>query len=164
MILQNISVLDTWCSGFLCDRQRIKELNRDQAACGCFQSSSRVSNMVIYFDLEVKGNAEFKVNQFSSNKFSNLFINEPFPGALNWRAFDHNKHLNRLIDFIESIITYININCGWIVSEWSKRGEVSDMALLAKESVSGSKISASDIKHQLTSIDINIDFDVNEEV
>ena len=46
-------------------------------------------------------------------------MNEPFPDALNQRAFDHNKNLDCLIDFIETIIKYINTNGGWIESGWS---------------------------------------------
>ena len=85
LTLQNVSVVDTKCSGFLCDRQRIYEIQRNQEGCGCFSASNRLSNMVICFDLLVKSNIDVYITQFCSNRFSNLFLTEPFPDAMTWR-------------------------------------------------------------------------------
>lgn len=160
LVVRNVSVIDTKCSGFLCDRQRIQEIQRNQEGCGCFAHSTRLSNMVISFELLVKTNVDFIVSQFSSHRFSNLFLTEPFPDALTWRAFDHNDNLAELINSIESIVEMVNGNGGWIVTGWSKRGEISDMTLSDKEN--NKKISASEVKHHVTSIDMARQFTVTQ--
>ena len=147
-----MSVIDTKCSGFFCDRQRIQEIQRHQEGCGCFAHSTRLSNMVISFELLVKANVDFIVSQFSSHRFSNLFLTEPFPDAMTWRVFDHNENLDELINSIESIVDMVNKNGGWIVTGWSKRGEISDMTLSDRDN--NKKISASEVKHHVTSIDM----------
>ena len=68
--------------------------------------------MVILFELLVKANVHFIVSQFSSHCFSNIFLTEPFPNVLIWRAFDHNDNLDDLIDSIESIVKMVNGNSG----------------------------------------------------
>ena len=105
--------------------------------------------MVISFELLVKANVNFIVSQFSPHRFSNLFLNEPFPDAMTWRIFDHNDNLDSLINSVEAIVEMVNKNGGWIVTGWSKRGEISDMTLSDEYN---KKISASEVKHHVTTI------------
>ena len=78
--------------------------------------------MVISVDLAVHTNIKFDALQFTLHQFSNLFVNQPFPDGLNWRVFDHNSNLDKLIDSILSIVDYVNDNGGWLITGWSKRG------------------------------------------
>ena len=59
---------------------------------------------------------------------------------------------------IESIVDMVNRNGGWFVTGWSKRGEISNMTLSDKDS--NKKISASEVKHHVTMIDMAQHFNV----
>ena len=107
--------------------------------------------MVISVDLVVHTNIEFDALQFTSHQFSNLFVNHPFPDGLNWRVFDHNSNLDKLIDSILSIVDYVNDNGGWLITGWSKRGEINDISVTND---TNKKVASSEIKHHITTIQI----------
>ena len=153
LTVHNVSVVDTKCTGFFCDRQRIHELNRTMKGCGCYSTTTRLSNMVISFDLAVHANIEFDALQFTSHQFTNLFLNKPFPDGINWRVFDHNSNLDKLIDSILSIVDYVNDNGGWLITGWSKRGEINDISI-TNTGDTNKKVAASEIKHHITTIQI----------
>ena len=148
----NVSVEDTKCNGFFCDRQRIRDVNRSKKGCGCFTTTSRLSNTVINFDMQIKAPSTFEQMEFTSHRFSNLFLTEPFPDGVSWREFDYNENLDALMLSVERIIHYVNQRGGWLVTGWSKRGEVNDVTLAETEG--NKKIASSESRNHVTSIEI----------
>ena len=150
----NVSVEDTKCNGFFCDRQRIRDVNRSKKGCGCFTTTSRLSNTVINFDMQIKASSTFEQMEFTSHRFSNLFLTEPFPDGVSWREFGYNENLDALMLSVESIIHYVNQRGGWLVTGWSKRGEVNDVTLVETTAEGNKKVASSESRNHVTSIEI----------
>ena len=150
----NVSVEDTKCTGFFCDRQRIRELNRGLKGCGCFTTTTRLSNMVISFDMMIHGHSSFEQMEFTSHRFTNIFLTQPFPDGVSWRDFDHNDNLDSLMNSVESIVHYVNGKGGWLVTGWSKRGEVNDATLVNTTADGSKKVASSEIRHHVTTVEI----------
>ena len=162
--LMNASVIPSKCNGYFCDRQRIHDLDNQQAGCACFQSGGRLSNIVISCNLKIKiqHNEESPIiaTQFCSHRFTNVFLKKPFPGDVYWSHFDQNTAFEILLDSIIATIKVINENGGWTVIGWSKRGEINDVAF--KQSDTAEKVTSSEINHHITSIVPANDLSINE--
>jgi hypothetical protein len=139
-------------------------MDKQQVGCACLQTGGRLSNIVISCNLKIKiqHHEETPViaTQFCSHRFTNVFVKEPFPRGIVWIQFDQNADFETLLDIIIETIDVINDNGGWIVSGWSKRGEINDVAF--KQSDTTEKVTSSDINHHITSLVPANDLSIHE--
>ena len=70
----------TQCSGLFCDKQRSVEILRGQRACGCYHMNNRVGSLALAHEIDVSlgDNQLMSMVDFSSTKFSNLYLKSPF--------------------------------------------------------------------------------------
>ena len=77
------AAVKTTCSGNLCDRQRISDWNGIKG-CGCYGMSPNSSSLALTHAISVLSNTgeELKMDEFSSRKFSSLYLTEAIPGSV----------------------------------------------------------------------------------
>ena len=75
------SIIKTSCSGNLCDRQRVNDW-LGVKGCGCYGMSPNSSSLVIQHALSMtpSQNRQMNMLEFSSLKFSELYLNVEIPG------------------------------------------------------------------------------------
>ena len=124
----------TTCSGFLCDKQRCSDWN-GKRGCGCYHMTQYRTNIAfehsIYFDTQ---RGRIVHNNFSSTKFSLLYLNDNIPGAVRISALRMSNAYWEIEDAIENVVDYVNDNGGWTVVGWYKRGVINDRSLLEANS------------------------------
>ena len=157
LVLKNLSVAESNCTGLFCDRQNLDE--NSNYGCGCYQGSdTRHAKLVLSFCLEIEdGNNSFEVEDFSSHRFTQYFLQVPFPSTTCYNAWDHTPKYMDLVARINRILTLVNQSGKWSVIGWCKRGEINDQNF--SEEVQ--KVTSADVKHHVTSIfPYNTDGDV----
>ena len=66
----------------LCDRQRISDWNNSKG-CECYGMAPNSSGLAIQHAITVNVDGEtFKMDEFSSKKFSSLYFNDDIPGSV----------------------------------------------------------------------------------
>ena len=116
------------CSGLFCDRQK---LDTAQQKCGCYTMISRLSNIVLQFEVSVSsdvGRFQFTTNNFSSYQFSCLFLSDGrLPPSVQANTFQQNfTMLDQICGSVEDCVQFINNNGGFDVVGWYKQGEIND--------------------------------------
>lgn len=124
------NVHSTQCSGQLCDKQRAVEISRGNRACGCYHMHTRVGNLTLVHKICVSkgGNELLAMDDFSSSKFSNIFLKEPFSSTVKFNLLDLTPAFFKMQTCIDEVTKYINDNGGFTVSGWYKRGEINDIS------------------------------------
>ena len=142
-------VLSTNCSGLFCDRQRTLELLRTGKKCGCYFMRSIASNLAIVHTLKVEDDEDtLKIEDFSSFKFSLLYLTEYFPKSTQRISFDAgSSNLENLYECMDQVLDFYNKNGGFTIIGWYKRGEINDSIQNESE-----KVTSSVVTYHVTSI------------
>ena len=141
------------CSGYFCDRQRVKELVTLKKGCGCYYTG-RNSSIVVKFELSANvGETVLEISDFTSYKFQQIFMNGRIPIGAAVESFCVTSLVyENLYDNICEVIDFINTRGGWTIVGWSKRGEINDVS---PESTTGSateKVEAPSVSHHIVRI------------
>lgn len=152
LFLHNFSVVQTKCNGLFCDRQGVCKEKKDNG-CGCYSDGNTMhANLTICFDLGIEtenATESFEYCDYTSHKFTQFFLNTPFPSSTRWQSFDHDEqNYPKLMTCIENILEYVNNNGKWTIIGWTKRGEINDITFRDTDS----KVSSSELKHHVTCI------------
>ena len=120
------------CSGVFCDRQNCVANNKSSKACGCYSNQNRLSSLVLCYDLLLRYGTdrgkEMNIENFTSLKFSKLFLDHDLPLSLTCNRLDNTEESFNLEDSIDSVLQYINETGGFTVVGWYKRGEIVDVS------------------------------------
>ena len=66
------------------------------------------------------------MDDFSSSRFSMLYMKQPFSPTVGINQVDATDEFFKLQDCIDAVVKYINDNGGFTVLGWYKRGEIND--------------------------------------
>ena len=150
--VKTAELINSDCSGYFCDRQRSCELLRTGKKCGCYVMRGFSSNISVNHGITVDhsdSGTNFQMEDFSSMKFSLLYLSEYFPKSTKRISFDVTDNEDRLYEAIDKVVNFYNVNGGFTVIGWYKRGEVND---LNKIDENNEKVSSSVISHHVTTI------------
>jgi hypothetical protein len=149
--LSKTKVCETSCAGFFCDKQRADEIVRP-TACGCFNMLGYRSRLAVAHNVTVRINDSNStiITQkcFSSASFSRVYLKGLFPQNSNAGMFEHNNQYRELKNAATTNVSLVNLNGGWTVIGWYKRGMMTDRALIGNV-------------EQLAENDTQVDGDVN---
>ena len=101
-------------------------------ACGCYSMDSRIANADIVHNINftsMHGETLFDVNDFSSIRFTNLYMNDALSRNIPANYFDDYEKIIELDDKLQKIINHINDNNGFVVVGWYKRSEIEDIGI-----------------------------------
>ena len=127
--LRTLSFVDSKCSGLFCDRQNLGE---GRKACGCFSHKSSCSCIAMQMNLLfTTQNSETRLmEKFSSHQFFFLTKDLLSIDTRSSQLQHGNDAYDDIIDSFEDIFELINEDGGWSITGWSKRGLISDAAVL----------------------------------
>ena len=116
------SVIKTSCSGNLCDCQRVNDW-LGVKGCGCYGISPNNSSLVIQHALSMttSQNGSMNMDDFSSLKFSKLYLNGEIPGSCKLYMLQLTDCSMKLFESIDDCIYLINTHGGFYVVGWYKR-------------------------------------------
>ena len=150
----SVEVLTTNCKGFFCDRQRSAELLRTGKNCGCYNMRGNSSNLSIVHCIEFEDPTTqeiYKMEEFSSIKFSLLYLTQYFPITVQRECLDPlSDNHDDLYDSIDNVLNFYNKNGGFTIIGWYRRGEIVDS--VQYDTKSTDKVTASDVNYHVTSI------------
>ena len=135
----NLSVpLKTTCAGNLCDRQRIIDWCNSKG-CGCYGMNTNSSSLAIQHALEVEtiNNGTLKMDDFSSKKFSKLYLNGDIPGSVKLYMLQLTQASMDMFISVEECINLINDNGGFTIVGWYKRGVINDRTIVNARAANG---------------------------
>ena len=127
------SVVNTQCNGYFCDRQRISDWLGSRG-CGCYGMATNSTSLAIQYNISAttfQGDKTMK--EFSSQKFSKLYLNGPIPGSCKLYHLQISHAFYAMCDSMKSCINLINQNGGFTVVGWYKRGVISDKSLILQD-------------------------------
>ena len=128
--VDSIDVISTRCHGHFCDKQKSAELMRRDKPCGCYFMRGVQSGLAVIHRIKIKhGNRTYIMNEFSSMKFSLLYLTEYFPNSTKRIDFDQTEHMDALYDSIDKIMNHHNNTGGFTVIGWYKRGAINDQSV-----------------------------------
>ena len=91
-----------------------------------------LSGIELCYDLAIRyGNEHAKsitTDNFSSLRFTRLFLNNNLPGSTTCSCLDHTEAHDDLEVCIDSVIQYINTHSGFTIVGWCKRGDIVDVS------------------------------------
>jgi hypothetical protein len=126
--------IQTTCSGFLCDKQRVNDWSGSRG-CGCYHMTQYRSNLVFQHSVFFDGpNGKIVHSDFSSTKFSLLYLSTHIPGTTRVSALRVSDAYWEIEEAVENVVDYVNDNGGWTIVGWYKRGLITDQSLLAATS------------------------------
>ena len=131
-----IVCIDTPCSGRFCDRQRPEE-NLTRRSCGCFSNKASRSNVTALHTVVFStADGERKMMQsFSSLKFMDLYLTGNMSIDVRASQLHHGSdHYESISDTIGDIVQLINLDGGWTVHGWGKKGFINDSSLVGNDS------------------------------
>ena len=122
--------LKTSCSGKLCDRQRVSDWNGSKG-CGCYGMNSNSSSLVLSHSIKIRTSmGVFTCNEFSSLKFSSLYLKKDIPGSVKLFMLQNTSEFMNMLLCQLDCIKFINDNGGFTIVGWYKRGEINDQSML----------------------------------
>ena len=129
LVVRSTAPTQTSCSGLFCDKQRLKDI---RGGCGCFHMINNRSNLAFLHNIRLTGypNVDITVNNFSSTKFSLLYLNQRLPPSVKVSALNMTDEYFDLLDCITRAIDYINDHGGFTVVGWYRRGIINDRSLV----------------------------------
>ena len=105
---------------------------------------------------------ELRMNEFSSLKFSQLYLSGEFAGSCKLHMLQLNDRAVNLYEAIDECIELINNNGGFTVIGWYKRGQITDKSLTSAKQTNNTlnnnsndeevHVDAGDISHHIVSI------------
>ena len=118
----------TNCSGLLCDKQRLREI---RGGCGCFHMISNRSNIAFLHHIRIVGDLglDITIENFSSTKFSLLFLSERLPPSIRISALTMSDAFFDMMESVEKCIEIINNDGGFTIVGWYRRGFINDRSL-----------------------------------
>ena len=120
----------TTCSGNFCDRQKNSDWNGIKG-CGCYGMSPNSTSLAIQHAITITANDEtFQMDDFSSQRFSNIYLNNTIPGSAKLHMLQLTDAYVLLLDAITECVDYVNSNGGFTVVGWYKRGLINEKSLL----------------------------------
>ena len=145
------SVVETTCSGNFCDRQRINDWLGNKG-CGCYGMSINSTNLSIQHSIcMTSAMKELRMNEFSSLKFSQLYLSGDFAGSCKLYMLQLNDRAVKLYEAVDECIDFINDNGGFTVIGWYKRGQITD------KSLTSAKPSNNTLNHNSNDEEIHVD-------
>ena len=118
----------TSCYGRHCDRQRVFDWNGKKGkGCGCYSGLRNSSSLVIqhFIRMSTIADGNLEMMDFSSLKFQKLFLKGDIPGSC--KLFQlHTDAFDQMILQTEECVDKINLNDGFTVIGWYKRGSIND--------------------------------------
>ena len=154
IIVDSIDIVETTCFGHFCDKQRSAELIKNGKPCGCYQMRGMHSKLSILHRIKMSNFdntiADVVMDDFSSLKFSLLYMTEYFPHTTKRIIFDGTDELDELYECIDKVLSFYNGNGGFTVIGWYKRGEINDTSI--SEEKQPEKISSSILGYHFVSI------------
>ena len=75
---------------------------------------------------DMNGNTIFEAVDFSSLKFTDLYMKNALSRNIPANFFDDYEKIIELDNAVQRIVTFINNNNGFVVIGWYKRGEIED--------------------------------------
>ena len=70
----------------------------------------------------------FEMSDFSSSRFSSLYLRLPLDSNVKFHMFDLTDMYFHLEDCIDKVVKLININGGFTITGWYKKGEINDIS------------------------------------
>ena len=128
----NLSVpLKTTCAGNLCDSQRITDWLNSKG-CGCYGMNTNSSSLAIQHAVEVEtiNNGTLKMDDFSSKRFSKLYLKADLPGSVKLYMLQLTQASMDMNVAVEECINLINNNGGFTIVGWYKRGVINDRTIV----------------------------------
>jgi len=96
--------------------------------------NTNISNLAIQHQVDIVTSDRLKsMPNFSSTKFSLLYLLCMLPGTIKVGTFHVSQTYFDLKDCISKTIKFINDNCGFIVQGWLKRDIINNRSLLELE-------------------------------
>jgi hypothetical protein len=150
-----LDVIHTTCSGLFCDKQRVYDWNSQNRGCGCYSKNDSRTTIAlchtIVVDHGLGRGIPMVMTNFSSNKFNNLYLTGPIPATVSSQSFD-NDTLTEVEDSIEQCLEYINLNGGFTIVLWYRRGSMNDTSLIGQRSVEDRQTDAGTINYHIVEI------------
>ena len=156
----------TTCSGLFCDRQRLNDWsNENERGCGCYAMHHRRSSIAIQHDivlssLESRPENPVTMNLFSSNKFTSLYLSEPFSPNVTLSQLDMaSEEYFNVMECMENAVNFINNNEGFTAIGWYKNGTINDRTLVSNHATNGTSNGVQnggvDQQNQVNSSEVN---------
>ena len=156
----------TSCSGLFCDRQRLNDWsNENERGCGCYAMHHRRSSIAIQHDvvlssLESRPENPVTMNLFSSNKFTSLYLTEPFSPNVTLSQLDMaSEEYFSVMECMENVVNFINNNEGFTAIGWYKNGTINDRTLVSNHPTTGGsngiQNAGGDQQNQVNSSEVN---------
>ena len=120
------NVMSTQCSGLLCDKQRCIEISSGSRACGCYFMHTRVGMLALVHEISLssEGDEFIRMPDFSSNRFSDLYLKDPFSPTVKYSKLNFTPEFFKLQDCIDNCVKYINNKGRFSVIGWYKSGQI----------------------------------------
>ncbi len=126
--VQNATMEDPICTGYMCDRQEMK--TAEGTPCGCLVQSDRC-NLVLSCTLFVKtqeGEQLFSVKNFRSWVFTKLLCGNSLSDLVTKADYSDDESFDQMRSHLSIIIDYVNANGGWSIIGWFRIGMLQDAA------------------------------------
>ena len=129
LVVRSSAPTQTNCSGLFCDKQRLRDI---RGGCGCFHMISNRSNLAFIHNIRLVDGigTDITVNNFSSTKFSLLYLSQRLSPSIKISALNMTDEYFDLLDSIDEVVSYINSNGGFTVVGWYRRGIINDRTLV----------------------------------
>lgn len=135
--LENCTVVQTNCCGYLCDSvYMIKSDGSQRSSCPCYYAKRQLSRLV--FDLKLKAEVlengdptadPFTIPSFISRSFTETVTSSGFPASVNLPMINTNDDIEYDIsDGLQAIFDAVNRNGGFNVMGWTRRGRINDQS------------------------------------
>ena len=150
--------ISTSCRGKLCDKQRVSDWNDNKSkGCGCYQMHANGPSMALLHALRVTNHRteqRYDENQFSSTRFSSLYMTGSIPPSASCSVLDkvHHEQGIRLIDCMNACVNFINNHGGFTVIGWYKRGLIDDKSLITLNNGENEQVQSGEVSHHIVSI------------
>jgi hypothetical protein len=174
LIMESFYFIDTKCTGRCCDAIDVYHEGTVAKQCACFSIISRLSQVVLMISFRVIQFSEphaalFTVSNFTSRRFTNLFITEgsiPFGVTASMITSDRRFYRAAMRN-AQDLINRVNERCGWAVSGWTRRGYIRDInsssSAGAADAGTANQVVSSTLLHHGVSVtpnDLELDIDV----
>ena len=106
--------------------------------------------------IENTGKELFKINDYSSTKFSQMYLSEPLPRAVRAAKFTKIENIKLLFNACKCACMKHNKNLTLI--GWYKRGEINDVM-----TTDDARIDSSTLKYHVTTVEWEKDQNENDE-
>lgn len=155
---KSLAVETTKCCGWVCDHQGVMEIKSDSnKVCSCFSINAGSRSSLAFIHrlkiMDIEGNHIFTVNNFISNKFSEIYLN----GQLHCRLHESRVTDDLLDDITEAcdeVLDAINMDQGFLVMGWYKKGTInnSSSTIVANNLTKQEKVDAGNVNYHITTI------------